>query len=71
MTLNGTLHPEEISSAIEKASLELEREGVAPEQRLRFRLSLEENLLIYREKLGEETPFSLKCRKRHGDMEAT
>ena len=42
MTLNGTLHPEEISSAIEKASLELEREGVAPEQRLRFRLSLEE-----------------------------
>ena len=57
MTLNGTLHPEEISSAIEKASLELEREGVAPEQRLRFRLSLEENLLIYRKSSARRLRF--------------
>ena len=68
MKITGYLHPEEIASAIEKTALEMERQGVSPEQRLRFRLSLEESLLFYREKLGEETPFSLQCRKVQGDL---
>ena len=68
MKITGCLHPDDIASAIEKIALEMERQGVAPEQRLRFRLSLEEILLSYREKLGEETPFSLQCRKYQGDL---
>ena len=71
MKLKGSLSPEEIASAIEKTALELEREGVAADQRLRFRLSLEEVLLYYRQKLGDSAPFSLNCRKRHGDLEVT
>ena len=68
MKLAGCLCPEDIASAIERAAAELEREGVPPETRLRFRLSLEEVLLFYRETFGETTPFSLNCRKRHGDL---
>ena len=62
MKLAGCLCPEDIASAIERAAAELEREGVPPETRLRFRLSLEEVLLFYRETFGETTPFSLNCR---------
>ena len=68
MKLAGCLCPEDIASAIERAAAELEREGVLPETRLRFRLSLEEVLLFYRETFRETTPFSLNCRKRHGDL---
>ena len=68
MIVKGCLHPEEIASVIENAALELERRGVRPEQRLRFRLSLEEILLACRERLGEDTPFSLQCRVYQGDL---
>ncbi len=68
MKFTGCLSPEKITEAIESAASELEREGVAPESTLRFRLSLEEVLLFYREKLGEGAPLSLNCLKRHGDL---
>ena len=68
MKLAGCLCPDTIASAIERAMAELEREGVPQEAGLRFRLSLEEVLLFYREKLGETAPFSLNCRKRHGEL---
>lgn len=69
MKLTGLLTPEEIESTIKETSLELERNGIAPEQRLLFRLSLEEVMLFYMEKPGMSSRFSVKCRKRHGDLE--
>ncbi|MCR4590370.1 MAG: ABC transporter ATP-binding protein/permease [Lachnospiraceae bacterium] len=71
MKLTGLLNPEEMESVIEKASLELERNGIAPGQRLLFRLSLEEVMLFYREKPGISSRFSLKFRKRQGKLEVT
>ena len=68
MKFAGCLCPENIADAIERAAAELEREGVPSETVLRFRLSLEEVLLFYREEFGETVPFSLDCRKRHGDL---
>lgn len=68
MKYAGCLCPDNIASAIEGAAAELEREDVPQETGLRFRLSLEEVLLFYREKFGETAPFSMDCRKRHGDL---
>ena len=68
MKYAGCLCPDNIASAIEGAAAELEREDVPRETGLRFRLSMEEVLLFYREKFGETAPFSMDCRKRHGDL---
>ncbi|MCR5651154.1 MAG: ABC transporter ATP-binding protein/permease [Lachnospiraceae bacterium] len=69
MKLKGLLTPEEIAQAIKKTSHYLEREGLAPGQLLRYRLSMEEALLFYQEKLGQDTPVFLNCRKCQGDLE--
>ncbi len=68
MKIKGKMTPEDIGKAVEQTSLELEREGVASELRLRFRLSLEELLLLYKDEAGETAPFTVVCRKRHGDL---
>ncbi len=71
MKLTGLLTPEEIVSTNKKSSLELERNGIAPKHRLLFRLSLEEVMLFYKEKPGISSRFSLKFRKRQGNLEVT
>lgn len=66
--IKGALHEHEIAQAVDAAATELERAGIEDKLRLIFRLALEEILLLYRERSSEDTPFSLRFRKRNGDF---
>ena len=66
--IKGTLRGQEIAQAVDAATTELERAGIEDKLRLIFRLAIEEILLLYRERSGESTPFSLHFRKWNGDF---
>ena len=53
------LDNDSIGKAVAQAEKEAEKAGVEGEQRLRFALSLEESLLICRERCGENATVSL------------
>ena len=55
----------DIGKAVAQAEQEIEKYGIEEEQRLRFSLSLEEMLLVCRERFGESVSVSLQI-KRHG-----
>ena len=71
MKLEGRLNSDDIARITESAALELERAGIEPGMRLRFRIALEEFLIIYREAPGQEGSFTLKIRKSKGEMKVT
>lgn len=62
MTLSGTLDNRTIAGHLIAADREMERRGVENDDRLRFRLSLEEVLLAAQETFGTETRFHLDMR---------
>ena len=62
MTLSGTLDNRTIAGHLIAADREMERRGVENDDRLRFRLSLEEVLLAAQEAFGTETRFHLDMR---------
>ncbi len=68
MNRRGTLSAGEIARAIDLAETELARAGIEEQLRLCFRLCVEEILLSYRERLGENAGFSLRLWKRSGDL---
>ena len=58
------LDNDSIGKAVAQAEKEAEKVGVEGEQRLRFALSLEESLLICRERCGENATVSLRMVQR-------
>ncbi len=67
MRIKGNLI-EDINNAVRRAEETLAQAGVEDKQCRCFRISLEEILLLYSQELGGDTPFSLSCKKRNGDM---
>ena len=68
MKIRGLLQPHQIEQAIGAAQTELARVGIEEKLCLTFRLSLEEILLICRERFDANTAFSLRFRKWNGDL---
>jgi len=68
MKYRGNLTKAIIVRAIAAGRAELERAGIEDKICMAYRLALEEVLLIYREKLGEDTSFTLRYRKKGGDL---
>ncbi len=68
MKIRGTLKEAELDRLAEASCTELERAGIEEKLRTVFRLSLEEILLIWKERLGEETQVIISFRKRNGDL---
>jgi len=64
MKWKGKADSRGISKAVNLAEKEAERYGVEDEQRIRFSLSLEETLLICRDRYGEMAGVSLRMRRR-------
>ena len=71
MEYNKCLNGNDISEVIRLSDLELERLGISPEIRARYRLSIEEFLILYKEQLGEGNPFALSLRRRRGKVFVT
>ncbi len=70
MKWKGKANSRGISKAVDLAEKEAERYGVEEEQRIRFSLSLEETLLICRDRYGETAEVSLRMRRRGRDLTA-
>ena len=68
MKYSGELTNSDITRIIGKAGTETERAGIEEKLVLAFRLTLEELLLKYKERLGEKVPFTIRFRKRRGDL---
>ena len=68
MKIKGLLQSQQIKQAIGDAQTELARAGIEDRLCLVFRLSLEEILLIYSERFGGNTAFSLRFHKWNGDL---
>ena len=67
MKLEKSMKADEMQAAVESMEKELERVGITPEMRVRFRLSFEEILIIFQEMAGEQKRFSVKSKKKGGD----
>ena len=63
MRWRGALDNENINALVTRAEQEAEKAGTEGEQRLRFRLSLEEVLLRCREAHGESAAVSLRMKR--------
>ena len=68
MIINCTLSTPQIESSVSEAEQFVLKAGIRKDSSLKFKLSLEEILLIYRDCFGQETPFSLKFKKKGGDV---
>ena len=68
MKYSGKLTNSDITRIIGKAGTEAERAGIEEKLVLTFRLTLEELLLKYKERFGEEAPFSVRFRKWRGNL---
>lgn len=68
MKIKGLLQSHQIEQAIDEAQTELARAAIEEKLCLMFRLSLEEILLIYRERFDGNTAFSLRIHKWNGDL---
>ena len=68
MKLEKKLITTDMQATVETMERELERIGIAPEQRLRFRLSFEEILIILQEMAGDGTAFCIKSKTKKGDF---
>ena len=68
MKLDKTLTIAEMQDAVESMEKELERVGITPEMRVRFRLTFEEMLIIFQEMAGEGKPFFVKTRIKKGEF---
>ncbi len=68
MKMTGVLTGKDIEDAISASVLELERAGIDPDMRLRFRLSFEEILILFKEAAGGESRFTAKTKKSKGDF---
>lgn len=68
MKYRGKLTNEEIVRVVEASKTELERAGIEEKICLAYRLALEEVLLIYRERLGEDAAFTISYRKISGNL---
>ncbi|MBQ9631577.1 MAG: hypothetical protein IJV04_01485, partial [Lachnospiraceae bacterium] len=64
MKWKGSLDNDSIGKAVAQAEKEAEKASIEGEQRLRFTLSLEETLLICKERCGESAVFSLRMKQR-------
>ena len=70
MKWKGKADSRGISKAVELAEKEAERYGVEEEQRIRFSLSLEETLLIFRDRYGETAGIFLRMKRRGRNLTA-
>ena len=70
MKWKGSLDNDSISKAVAQAEKEAEKAGIEGEQRLRFTLSLEETLLICKERCGESAVFSQRMKQRGRQLTA-
>jgi len=70
MKWKGKLKGDGIGQAVAQAEREAEKFGAEGGERLRFALSLEETLLICREKCGEDAEVSLRMLRRGRRLEA-
>lgn len=68
MKLQGKLGTGDVEDAVAETTRELERAGVIPNMRLLFRLSFEEILILFLQEAGEGTPFSVKTKKKGGNI---
>ncbi len=68
MVLKGTLSPQSINHTGDAARFELERAGIEGKLCTSCRLAMEEILLIYQERFGEDARFSVRFQKRNGDL---
>ena len=68
MKIKGTLSRQEIARVVGAAQTELTRSGIEDKLCLCFQLALEEILLIYRDRLGEEARLCLSFRLWNGDL---
>ena len=68
MTIKGTLNEQEIARVVGIAQTELARVGIEEKSRLYFQLSLEEILLLYRDRLGDGARLCLRFRTWNGDL---
>ncbi len=70
MKWKGTLDNASISRAVAQAESEAERYGIEEEQRIRFSLSLEETLLLWRERCTESAAVSLEMKRKGKQLTA-
>ena len=68
MTIRGTLNRQEIARVTGAAQSELARAGIEERSCLCFQLSLEEILLLYRDRLGEGARLCLRFLAWNGDL---
>ena len=66
MKIKGILETGKLEEAISASSLDLERAGVLPNERLVFRLTFEEILLLFNEALDTGTCFIVHTKKQRG-----
>jgi len=64
MKWKGRLDSASISKAVTQAEKEAERYGIEEEQRIRFALSLEETLILCRERCAESAVVSLEMKRK-------
>lgn len=70
MKWKGNLDNDSIGKAVAQAEKEAEKAGIEGEQRLRFTLSLEETLLICKERCGKSAVFSLQMKQQGRQLSA-
>ncbi|MCR5598648.1 MAG: hypothetical protein K6G19_10775 [Lachnospiraceae bacterium] len=63
MKIKGVLTNESIDRAIESVLSDLEKLGVLSDDIIRFQLTIEDILLDYHYKLGEDAPFVLLSKR--------
>jgi len=64
MKVRGILGKNKVEDAIRASTLELERYGIIPKERLLFRLTFEEILLLFTDASPEGTIFSVRTKKK-------
>lgn len=68
MRRRGNLSGQNIDHTVEALCIELERAGIESRLRTAFRLTLEEILLIYRDRFGQDAPYGVRLWKHNGDL---
>lgn len=68
MTIRGAIDQEQISLAVSAAESFALEAGLKKDSLIRFRLSVEELLLIYLNAGQDKKPFALRMRKKGGDL---
>ena len=71
MKLKGTLEDKCINRFVSEAGTVLLKNGISENDRLRFKLSLEELLLSFRDVFGMKTKISLNSLKKAGKLQVT